>query len=84
MPANEINVTKRGSQTDSFHSRKKGMSWPLAAFFLFTQIAGAGFLLLPSALANTGERFNWFQGSAWFEDVFKMECMAIQRLNNCG
>ena len=36
--------------------RKKALSMGMTAFFLIAQMAGAGFLALPRALANTGER----------------------------
>ena len=32
----------------------EGMSWQKTSFFLIAQMAGAGFLSLPSALENTG------------------------------
>ncbi|CAL4073596.1 unnamed protein product [Meganyctiphanes norvegica] len=32
----------------------KGLSYPMAAFFLVAQMAGAGFLALPKALSNAG------------------------------
>lgn len=39
---------------DEEEKKKKGLSMSMAAFFLVTQMAGAGFLALPKALAHTG------------------------------
>ena len=35
---------------------RSGMSWQTTSYFLIAQMAGAGFLSLPMALANTGTK----------------------------
>ena len=35
--------------------RKGGLSFAMAAFFLVTQMAGAGFLALPKSMADAGK-----------------------------
>ncbi|CAL4065934.1 unnamed protein product, partial [Meganyctiphanes norvegica] len=43
-----------GSEVVSDGSKKKGLSFGVASFFLVAQMAGAGFLALPRAVADAG------------------------------
>lgn len=63
---------------DTSKNIRSGLSWGMTAFFLIAQMAGAGFLSLPNALANTG----WL-GTAMMTIFCAMVGLSGTRLGIC-